>query len=88
MAEDGSTRRKRHGGRTGNARRTSSFQLDQMPWRVPFNPDPPVEPVDTEGVQAIHGQFTQRAKFLGAAQSRDFVGRRRLPRPSADALSA
>tara|TARA_R110002073_G_scaffold28711_9_gene91007 strand:+ start:2471 stop:4030 length:1560 start_codon:yes stop_codon:yes gene_type:complete len=54
MAEDGSTRRKRHGGRTGNARRTSSFQLDQMPWRVPFNPDPPVEPVDTEGVQAIH----------------------------------
>jgi len=54
MSEVSTTRRSRAGGRAGNARRTPGFHLDQMPWRVPFNPDRPVEPIDDEGVQAIH----------------------------------
>lgn len=47
-------RRRRAGGRGGNARRTDSFRLDQMPWRVPLNPDRPTEPLPPEGVAAIH----------------------------------
>ncbi len=47
--------RRRAGGRAGNARRNGGGALpDQMPWRVPENPDPPVAPLDAEGVQAIH----------------------------------
>ncbi len=54
-AETASTeRRRRAGGRDGNARRTDSFRLDQMPWRVPVNTDRPTEPLHTEGVEAIH----------------------------------
>jgi trimethylamine--corrinoid protein Co-methyltransferase len=48
-------RRRRAGGRGGNARRTTSFRLDQMPWRVPVNSDRPTEPLDDEGVEAVHG---------------------------------
>ena len=46
--------RRRSGGRAGNARRAGGTLLEQMPWRVPENPDPPVEPLNEEGVQAIH----------------------------------
>lgn len=54
MAGDTQARRRRSGGRGGNARRSESFRLDQMPWRVPQNPDRPTEPLPTEGVEAIH----------------------------------
>ncbi|WP_323036655.1 trimethylamine methyltransferase family protein [Pararhodobacter sp.] len=54
MSDEATGRRQRHGGRGGNARRTPGFHLDQMPWRIPFNPDRPTEPIDAEGVQAIH----------------------------------
>ncbi|PVH28615.1 trimethylamine methyltransferase family protein [Pararhodobacter oceanensis] len=58
MANDSATTarktNRRAGGRSGNARRTTGFHLEQMPWRIPVNPDRPTEPVDTEGVQAIH----------------------------------
>ena len=54
MGEDNTARRRRGGGRDGNARRASGFHLDQMPWRLPRNPDRPTEPVGPEGVQAIH----------------------------------
>ncbi|MGB3278875.1 MAG: trimethylamine methyltransferase family protein, partial [Pseudorhodobacter sp.] len=47
-------RRRRAGGRAGNKTRAGSAAVDQMPWRVPVNPDRPVEPLDAEGVQAIH----------------------------------
>lgn len=47
--------RRRSGGRAGNVRRSGAGPLaDQMPWRIPENPDPPVEPLDADGVQAIH----------------------------------
>jgi trimethylamine---corrinoid protein Co-methyltransferase len=47
--------RRRSGGRAGNARGAGGVLAEQMPWRVPVNPDPPVEPLNEEGVQAIHG---------------------------------
>ena len=47
-------KRRRSGGRGGNARRTDVFRLNQMPWRVPVNTDRPTEPLYPEGVEAIH----------------------------------
>ncbi|GAB4388033.1 trimethylamine methyltransferase family protein [Albidovulum sp.] len=47
-------RRKRAGGRAGHARRAGTRAIEQMAWRIPVNPDRPVEPLDEEGVQAIH----------------------------------
>ncbi len=47
-------RRKRGGGRGGNARRVTGFRLDQMPWTVPVNNDRPTEPLDEDGIEAIH----------------------------------
>ena len=51
-----STRRagSRGGGRAGNQRRAGGHAIDQMPWRIPVNPDRPTEPLDETGVQAIH----------------------------------
>lgn len=51
---DPTLRRRRAGGRAGNAARhrvTAHFQPD---WRVPINTDRPTEPLDEEGVAAIH----------------------------------
>ncbi|MEM7439706.1 MAG: trimethylamine methyltransferase family protein [Pseudomonadota bacterium] len=47
-------RRTRGGGRAGNVRRTSTAVIDQMPWRQIKNTDRPIEPLDEDGVQAIH----------------------------------
>ena len=47
-------RRRRAGGRRGNAERAGTAVIDQMPWRVPVNPDRPTEPLPPEGVAAIH----------------------------------
>ncbi len=47
-------RRARSGGRAGNARRDSTKAIEQMPWRIPVNTDRPTEPLDQDGVQAIH----------------------------------
>ncbi|MEM9010208.1 MAG: trimethylamine methyltransferase family protein [Pseudomonadota bacterium] len=44
---------RRSGGRAGNARR-GARAIAQMPWRIPSNPDRPTEPLDEEGVQAVH----------------------------------
>ena len=52
MSED--LKRKRSGGRTGNARRAGAHAITQMPWRIPVNPDRPIEPMGPEGVEAIH----------------------------------
>lgn len=54
MAVTETAPRRRAGGRGGNTRRASGFELGQMPWRIPKNPDRPTEPIDAEGVQAIH----------------------------------
>ncbi|MCU9847775.1 trimethylamine methyltransferase family protein [Defluviimonas sp. WL0024] len=47
-------RRKRAGGRAGHAERAGVKTIDQMPWRIPVNPDRPIEPMGPEGVEAIH----------------------------------
>ena len=48
------TRRRRAGGRAGNQTRRTASGFAQMPWRLPVNTDRPTEPLDEEGVQAIH----------------------------------
>ncbi|MBB4207003.1 trimethylamine methyltransferase family protein [Roseinatronobacter bogoriensis] len=47
-------RARRHGGRGGNARRSDTFRLDQMPWSVPCNTDQPTTPLNEDGCEAIH----------------------------------
>lgn len=47
-------KRKRAGGRAGHAERAGLRAIEQMPWRLPVNPDRPVEPLDEAGVEAIH----------------------------------
>jgi trimethylamine--corrinoid protein Co-methyltransferase len=47
-------RRRRGGGRAGNAERRGTAVIEQMPWAPPRMIDPPVEPLDAEGVQAVH----------------------------------
>ena len=53
MADD-LNRKRRSGGRAGNATRRGGDVIDQMPWRIPVNTDRPTEPLGPEGVQAIH----------------------------------
>ena len=53
MAEP-TPKRRRSGGRAGGALRRGSAAIDQMPWRLPVNPDRPTEPLTAEGVAAIH----------------------------------
>ncbi|MCV6584364.1 MAG: trimethylamine methyltransferase family protein [Marinibacterium sp.] len=47
-------RRRRSGGRAGNAARRGGKVIEQMPWRIPVNVDRPTEPLDGDGVAAIH----------------------------------
>ncbi|MFV0359580.1 trimethylamine methyltransferase family protein [Tropicimonas sp.] len=47
-------RRRRGGGRSGNARRQGHEVIRQMPWRLPENTDRPTEPLDEAGILAIH----------------------------------
>lgn len=57
MNDEPAGRRKagaRGGGRAGNQRRSGGHAIEQMPWRIPVNPDRPTEPLDEAGVEAIH----------------------------------
>ncbi len=51
---DGTTRKRRAGGRAGNRGRRTTEVFAQMPWRLPVNQDRPTEPLDEAGVEAIH----------------------------------
>lgn len=51
---DEEKRKRRGGGRAGNARRRGTAAIEQMPWRLPKLTDPPIEPLTEEGVAAIH----------------------------------
>ncbi len=51
MAE---AKRRRSGGRAGNARRNATEIIQQLPWRLPINLDRPTEPLTAQGVAAIH----------------------------------
>ena len=51
---DTGPKRRRGGGRAGNAARRGGNVIDQMPWRIPVNIDAPTEPLTPEGVEAVH----------------------------------
>lgn len=66
MTDDTAGRKRvRAGGRAGNKTRAGSAAIDQMPWRIPVNPDRPIEPLDADGVQAIHKGTMRILKEIG-----------------------
>ena len=64
MSDQGQKRR-RGGGRSGNAGRRGSAAICQMPWRIPVNTDRPTEPLNEEGIQAIHNGAMQILEEIG-----------------------
>jgi len=53
-APNSAPRRRRSGGRAANTARRGRAIIDQMPWRIPRNTDRPTEPLNEDGVQALH----------------------------------
>jgi trimethylamine--corrinoid protein Co-methyltransferase len=64
MAEE-APRRRRGGGRAGNTARRGGAVLEQMPWRLIENTDRPTEPLDADGVQAIHNGAMRILEEIG-----------------------
>lgn len=62
---DDAGRKKRAGGRAGNRGRAGTAVIDQMPWRLPVNPDRPTEPLGPDGVMAIHKGCLRILKEIG-----------------------
>ena len=58
-------RRGRSGGRSANIHLRSTKLFDQMPWRIPYNPDKPTEPLDEEGILGIHETALQIMENIG-----------------------
>ncbi len=67
MAEDagGRVRGGRAGGRRGNRARAGRAAIAQLPWRIPVNTDRPTEPLDEEGVHAIHDAAMRILEEIG-----------------------
>ncbi len=63
-------RRKRGGGRAGNAARRGGEIIDQMPWRLVRNTDRPTEPLGPEGVLAIHDGAMRILEEIGIEAER------------------
>ncbi|MXQ06382.1 methyltransferase [Alphaproteobacteria bacterium GH1-50] len=61
------TQKRRSGGRAGNRERRGGAVFRQMPWRLPKNTDRPVEPLDGEGVAAIHNGAMRILEEIGIA---------------------
>jgi len=72
------SRRKRAGGRAGNAGRRGSSSILQIPWELTTNIDKPTEPLSEEGVNAIH---------LGAMEILEEIGLEILNHEARDILS-
>lgn len=66
MAE-ASVRRRRGGGRAGNAARRGGAVIEQMPWRIPVNLDAPTEPLRPEAVEAVHDAAMRILEEIGVA---------------------
>jgi trimethylamine---corrinoid protein Co-methyltransferase len=64
MTED-TGRKRRAGGRAGNKIRAGTATIDQMPWRIPQNPDRPTEPLDEGGVERIHKAAMRVLRDIG-----------------------
>ncbi len=61
---DCAERKRRGGGRAGAKERRGGAVIEQMPWRLPVNLDRPTEPLDQEGIEAIHeGAMTILEEF-------------------------
>ncbi|MEL6678261.1 MAG: trimethylamine methyltransferase family protein [Pseudomonadota bacterium] len=58
-------RTRRSGGRSGNARRDSARAIEQMSWRIPLNPDRPIDPLDADGVAAVHDAAMRVLEEIG-----------------------
>jgi len=58
-------RRRRAGGRAGQQARAGSAAIDQMPWRIPLNPDRSTEPLDADGVRRIHATAMRILRDIG-----------------------
>ena len=71
------SRRKRGGGRAGNAGRRGGSSILQLPWHLPTNIDMPTEPLNEEGVTAIH---------LGAMEILEEIGLEILNQEAKDIL--
>jgi trimethylamine---corrinoid protein Co-methyltransferase len=65
MMTDEPARRKRAGGRAGMKVRAGSAAIDQMPWRIPVNPDAPIEPLDADAVQRVHKTAMRILRDIG-----------------------
>ncbi len=57
--------RRRSGGRRGNTRRAARCAIEQMPWNPPVNLDSPTEPLNAEGVLAIHNGAMRVLEEIG-----------------------
>ncbi len=64
MAED-APKRRRAGGRAGSAGRRGTAAIQQTDWRIPINTDRPTEPLDEEGVAAIHNGAMEILEDIG-----------------------
>ncbi|MEL6170720.1 MAG: trimethylamine methyltransferase family protein [Pseudomonadota bacterium] len=62
---DTARRKRRSGGRAGNATRRGGAAIEQMPWNPPMNIDRPVEPLNEEGVQAVHNGAMRILEEIG-----------------------
>jgi trimethylamine--corrinoid protein Co-methyltransferase len=62
---DEPNRRKRAGGRAGMKDRAGTAVIDQMPGRIPVNPDRPTEPLDAEAVQRVHKTAMRILRDIG-----------------------
>ena len=71
------SRRKRGGGRAGNAGRRGGSSILQLPWHLTTNIDMPTEPLNEEGVTAIH---------LGAMEILEEIGLEILNQEARDIL--
>ena len=73
------SRGKRGGGRAGNAGRRGNSSILQMPWKLTTNIDKPTEPLNEEGVKAIHLGAMEILEDIGLeilnVEARDILAR-------------
>ncbi len=58
-------KRKRGGGRAGNARRSPVSAISQLEWQLPRLTDRPTEPLSPEGVEAVHNAAMRILEEIG-----------------------
>lgn len=63
-AEKPAPKRRRAGGRAANVRGKGAA-VKQLPWSLPINPDRPTEPLDADGVAAIHNGAMRVLEEIG-----------------------